>query len=186
MNQNMQDPLLGPVGSLFPSDILAEYFKDYFEEYNEKQSWEALTTMFNIDRHKNFTNARNVILDYHLRLEREMNRSILFLCILGAKSILTIDGDKFLDAISKIEFGKKIGLVDSLKICSESSLDIINKINNIRIAFAHSNKVDDKRFIYSGESIFLLKGIKKVQTDCITVMNEFYQQFDKMAEQIKK
>ncbi len=182
MNQNAQNPLLGLAGSLFPSDIL----KDYFEEYNEEQSWKALTTIFDIDRHKNFTNARSAILDYHLRLEGLMNRSILFLCILGAKSILTIDMDEFLGAISKIEFGKKIGLVASLKICSKISLDIIDKINNIRIAFAHSNKVDDKRFIYFGESIFLLKGIKKVQTDCIAVTNEFYKQFDKIVEQIKK
>lgn len=180
MDINEQASILGPISTPF-SDILTQAFEGYYEE----QSWKALTAIFDIDRHKNFTNARSAILDYHLRLEGVMNRAILFLCILGAKSMLIIDVDEFLDAISKIEFGKKIALIASLKICSKASLDIINKINDIRIVFAHSRKVDDKRFVYSGESIFLLKGIKKVQEDCIAVTEEFYKQFDKIMEQLK-
>jgi len=149
----------------------------------EEASWNDLTKSFTSNKHKNFIRARSIILDIHLQYEWFLNRSIFYLCFSSAKLAgFSVGYVNFLEAISRVGFARKLSIVSSLGILNNTDERKIYKINEIRNAFVHSKRIDDKVFKYSGKSIFELAGINKVLEDFHAVMDEFLSKMDKVIK----
>jgi len=81
---------------------------------------------------------------------------------------------KLSESLSDIEFGRRIKIVSALGVFSQDALRIINQINNMRNAFAHNKRDDDKIFNYKGKSIFELEGINTVFKEFNKAQDDFF------------
>lgn len=145
----------------------SELFQAFLAHYKKEEGdWEVLVGRFTKGKHRNFQAARSIILDIHLRLDLLLSITIEYLLIIGSDSLsLKPKIEKLLETLSQLEIGRRIKIIANLGVLSAESLGVINAINNIRKAFVHVVKENSEAFNYNGESIFTLKGIRKVVDD---------------------
>ena len=143
------------------------------EKLEEEEYLKGLADKLSVSKKKNYTIARSIVMDVHLRLESMMNSCINVCCVVGAgKYDLQYKMDKVNDAVSDIDFMKKIKIIESLSIVKPSSIATLIKMNNLRRAFAHGYQTEHKDYNYYGDSIFEKKTIEKLRVDYREILDE--------------
>jgi len=136
--------------------------------------WESIIAShrFAPHSHKNFDKARGMILEMHLLFDELLNIAISLYIQLGGKQFGSkVEWESIMKIFSKMPFGVRVAIVSKIGAYSKDTLSTINKVNEIRNAFAHHRIPDKKNFIYKGVTIFEPKGIMKVIRDAEKVID---------------
>ena len=148
----------------------------------EAEHWYKLANVFVGKKNKNYKEALIIVLSVHIGLERVFNIFI--------KKLLNLVGYRNMDI--ECNFGKKFGIIKKLGILTNDSANDVDKINELRIDFAHG--LNKTNFRYKGKSIFseetidcIIADFKEVHAGILSKMlniDEIVKTFSK--EKIKK
>lgn len=158
------------------SELLKAFPDFYTEELEEETYLKELASKYVLKDPKNYASVRSIVLDIHFRLEAILNNAISwYLCFYNKKRfIFSKDcAPKVADAISNIDYSKKLSVIKALNIFSPQAIKIFWKVNDLRVAFAHNYKKDNPKYLYNGVPIFKRKPIDELIADLKTVISEF-------------
>ena len=161
--------------SLKPRNFLASLMEYYEEEEKEKTYLKELADKFSPKEPKNYPSVRSIVLDVHFRLEAIINYSLVYSLLAYNKKTLMFnvnDFNKISGEVSNIDYAKIMKIVENLKIYTPTSVKILWKANDLRVAFAHQHPKDSPKYEYFGESIFKRKTIERLIADLKVVISE--------------
>lgn len=136
-----------------------------------KQDEQYLTELANTttrSQPKHFLNVRSIVLDTHIHLDYAISSIIGFMLMYMGE----YKGNKYsgrdtqgmIDYIhEKVYYSTRLKMVENLKILSKESLEILEELNLIRVAFAHGKK--NGKYNYFNDSIFEKTTIMKLLSD---------------------
>lgn len=140
--------------------------KLYYRDKDEEEYLRSLASKYVVAKTKNYSLARSIVLDIHIIEEYYMTSIIVLLCSLGGQRIgLEIDAQGLTEAIGNVDCFKKISIIKKLNILSAQSIEIVERLNILRNAFAHGYKEGHKGYNYKGKSIFEKEGVDLLVSD---------------------